>query len=54
MPRKKRPITAGQVIFEVIFILAYPFIAAFTLASTIIVWFFSLISKVVSFFFGKK
>jgi len=54
MPKQKRPITAGQVIFEIFFILSYPFIAAFTLVSTVLVWFFSLVSKVVSFFFGKK
>jgi hypothetical protein len=54
MPKPKRPITAGQVVFEIFFILSYPFIAAFTMVSTVLVWIFSLLSKIVSFLFGKK
>jgi hypothetical protein len=53
MNKKKRPITAGHVVFEVLFILSYPFIAAFSVAVTILVWVFSLPSRLVALFSRK-
>ncbi|MFM6948474.1 MAG: hypothetical protein ACKOWQ_05620 [Aquirufa sp.] len=54
MPKKKRPITAGNIVFEIFFILSYPFIAVFSAAVTVIVWIFSLPSKILAFLGSKK
>jgi hypothetical protein len=54
MTKRKRPITVGHVIFEVFFILSYPFIAVFSAAVTVLVWIFSLPSKLVAFLCGNK
>jgi hypothetical protein len=54
MTKRKRPITAGHVIFEVFFILSYPFIAGFSAVVTVLVWIFSLPSKLVAFFSRNK
>jgi len=54
MGRKKRPITAGNIVFEIFFILSYPFIAVFSAAVTVIVWIFSLPSKILAFLSSKK
>ena len=53
MNKRKRPITAGHVVFEVLFILSYPFIAAFSVAVTVLVWIFSLPSRLVALFSRK-
>jgi hypothetical protein len=53
MNKRKRPITAGHVVFEIFFILSYPFIAAFSMAVTVLVWIFSLPSRVVALFSRK-
>ncbi len=53
MNKRKRPITTGHVVFEVLFILSYPFIAAFSVAVTILVWVFSLPSRLVALFSRK-
>jgi hypothetical protein len=53
MNKRKRPITAGHIIFEVFFILSYPFIAAFSVAVTVLVWIFSLPSRLVALFNRK-
>jgi hypothetical protein len=50
MPKRKRPITAGNVAFEIFFILSYPFIALFSAAVTLLVWIFSFPSKLIAFF----
>ncbi|WP_395767369.1 hypothetical protein [Aquirufa sp.] len=54
MAKRKRPITAGNVAFEILFILSYPFIAAFSLAITISVWLLSFPSRVLAFFGNRK
>ncbi len=54
MAKRKRPITAGTVAFEVLFILSYPFIAAFSLVVTLSVWLLSLPSRLLAFFGNKK
>ncbi|CAM3430289.1 MULTISPECIES: hypothetical protein [Aquirufa] len=54
MAKRKRPITAGNVVFEIFFILSYPFIATFSVLVTILVWIFSLPSKIIAFFGSKK
>jgi hypothetical protein len=54
MAKRKRPITAGNVVFEIFFILSYPFIAVFSMAVTILVWLFSLPSKILAFLGTKK
>jgi len=53
MPKAKKPITAGQVIFEIFFILSYPFLAVFSATVTFLVWFFSLLSRMASFLFAR-
>ncbi|MHA8065664.1 hypothetical protein V7S76_03170 [Aquirufa sp. ROCK2-A2] len=53
MAKKKREITAGHIIFEIFFILSYPFIAVFSALVTVLVWVFSLPSKLISLF-GRK
>ncbi|MCY7352841.1 MAG: hypothetical protein LH606_19645 [Cytophagaceae bacterium] len=40
-------VTPGAVVFNILFILAYPIIAVFTFAYTVLVWVFSLPSRVV-------
>jgi hypothetical protein len=54
MPRKKRPITVGQLAFEVFFILSYPFLAVFSAAVTLLVWLFSIPSRIIAFFSSNK
>ncbi|MHA8062135.1 hypothetical protein PQG22_12765 [Aquirufa beregesia] len=54
MAKRKRPITAGNIVFEIFFILSYPFIAVFSVLVTTIVWIFSLPSKIIAFFGSKK
>jgi hypothetical protein len=53
MAKRKRPITAGTVAFEVLFILSYPFIAAFSATVTVLVWVLSLPSRIMAFFGNK-
>jgi hypothetical protein len=50
MPKRKRPITTGNIVFEIFFILSYPFIAIFSAAVTVLVWAFSFPSKLIAFF----
>jgi hypothetical protein len=54
MPKKKRPITAGQIAFEVLFILSYPFLAIFSASVTVLVWVFSIPSRIIAFFSSNK
>jgi hypothetical protein len=54
MAKKKREITAGHIVFEVFFILSYPFIAVFSALVTVLVWIFSLPSKLLAFFSRNK
>ena len=54
MAKRKRPITAGTIAFEVLFILSYPFIAAFSLVVTVAVWALSMPSRVLAFFGNRK
>ncbi|MEY2894617.1 MAG: hypothetical protein RIS42_336 [Bacteroidota bacterium] len=54
MAKRKRPITAGTVAFEVLFILSYPFIAAFSVVVTLSVWILSLPSRVLAFWGNRK
>jgi hypothetical protein len=54
MAKRKRPITAGTVAFEILFILSYPFIAAFSSVVTISVWLLSLPSRLLAFFGNRK
>lgn len=44
--RTNKYLTPGAVVFNIIFILAYPIIALFTFAYTVLVWVFSLPSRV--------
>jgi hypothetical protein len=53
MAKRKRPITAGTVAFEILFILSYPFIAAFSATVTVLVWTLSLPSRILAFFGNK-
>jgi hypothetical protein len=53
MPRQKRPMTVNSVIFNVMFILAYPVIALFTFLYTVLVWIFSVPSRIFVFFASK-
>ncbi len=39
-------LTPGAVVFNILFILAYPIIAVFTFAYTVLVWVFSVPSRV--------
>ncbi|NQW76842.1 MAG: hypothetical protein HQ448_08560 [Cytophagales bacterium] len=50
MPKRKRPVTVGNIVFEIFFILSYPFIALFSAAVTLLVWIFSFPSKLIAFF----
>jgi hypothetical protein len=54
MAKRKRPITAGTVAFEVLFILSYPFIAAFSVVVTLSVWILSIPSRVLAFWGNRK
>lgn len=45
--RTNKYLTPGAVVFNILFILAYPIIAVFTFAYTVLVWLFSLPSRVV-------
>jgi len=53
MNKRKRPITAGHVVFEIFFILSYPFIAVFSTAVTVLVWLFSIPSRIIALFSRK-
>jgi hypothetical protein len=53
MPRQKRPMTVNSIIFNVMFILAYPVIALFTFLYTVLVWVFSVPSRIFVFFASK-
>ena len=44
--RTNKYLTPGAVVFNIIFILAYPIIALFTFAYTVLVWIFSVPSRV--------
>lgn len=46
MDKRNKYLTPGAVVFNIIFILAYPIIATFTFAYTVLVWVFSLPSRV--------
>ena len=53
MPRPKRPITFGHVVFNVIYTLAFPAIATFAFLYTVLVWIFSIPSKIIAFIASK-
>lgn len=53
MPRPKRPITLGHVVFNVIYTLAFPAIATFAFLYTVLVWIFSIPSKIIAFIASK-
>lgn len=44
--RNNKYLTPGAVVFNILFILAYPIIAVFTFAYTVLVWVFSVPSRV--------
>ncbi|MDQ1088222.1 MULTISPECIES: hypothetical protein [unclassified Siphonobacter] len=44
-PERSKYITPGAIIFNIIFILAYPIIAVFYLAFNVLVWFLSIPSR---------
>ncbi|WP_159102737.1 hypothetical protein [Flectobacillus major] len=53
MPKEKRPLTTGGIIFNILYTLAFPAIATFAFLYTVLVWIFSIPSKVIAFFASK-
>jgi hypothetical protein len=45
MPRQKRPLTTGGIIFNILYTLAFPAIATFAFLYTVLVWILSIPSK---------
>ncbi|MDZ7897448.1 MAG: hypothetical protein U5N85_05395 [Arcicella sp.] len=53
MPRPKRQITFGHIVFNVLYILAFPAISTFAFLYTVLVWIFSVPSKIIAFIASK-
>ena len=53
MPRNKRKITFGHIVFNVLYTLAFPAIAVFAFLYTALVWVFSIPSRIIVFFASK-
>ncbi|MBO9637486.1 hypothetical protein [Siphonobacter aquaeclarae] len=49
LPDRSRYVTTGAIIFNIIFILAYPIIALFYLTFNILVWILSIPSRIWAF-----
>ncbi|MDH4460251.1 MAG: hypothetical protein ACOVOW_10665 [Spirosomataceae bacterium] len=53
MPREKRPFTTGHIIFNILYTLAFPAIATFAFLYTVLVWVFSVPSRLIAFIASK-
>ncbi len=49
MRRNKRQITFGHIVFNVLYALAFPAISTFAFLYTVLVWVFSIPSKIIAF-----
>jgi hypothetical protein len=53
MARNKRQITFGHIMFNIMYTLAFPAIATFAFLYTVLVWIFSIPSRIIAFLASK-